>query len=201
MVYDKTLDEGHVITLSTNNPLDLPLPHPLLFQVHAIICRVIALKAAAGFPLFPGCDRSDYDDTAAPAFVDSTFARWLDHHATTETTSDTAAHRYDSPSAEPLIVRWLMMTSAHPLGHGLVSGASSSDSDSEPDTPHLHPRKRDLADDSESDKDEERPRKFQVVMSEVGQRMAEKWQMLEQHVNGTESVGWGSESADSASVY
>lgn len=202
MVYDRTLDEGHIITLSTNNPLNLPLPHPLLFQVHAIICRVIALKAAAGFPLFPGFDRGDYDDSAAPAFVDSTFAHWLDHHAPpTETPPETPAERYDSPSAEPRIVRWLKMTPAHPLGHYLVSGATSSESDSDPDTLHLHARKRDLADDSESDKDDERPRKFQVVMSEVGQRMAEKWQMVDQHVNGTESVGWGSGSADSASVY
>lgn len=195
MVYDKTLDEGHVITLSTENALDLPLPHPLLFQIHAIICRVIALKAAAGFPLFPGFDCGDYDDSGVPAFVDNTFVDWLDHHASKEN-PDILPERYDSNSAEPRIVHWLNMTRAVPVIHGLGSpNSSESDSDinTEPSLKREHGK--------ESDKDEEHPRKYTVVLSEVGQRLAEKWQMIDRRLDGPESSFWCSDSGDSSSVY
>lgn len=46
------LEAVHVIALSTDNALSLPLPHPPLFQIHAITSRVSAMKAAVGFPLF-----------------------------------------------------------------------------------------------------------------------------------------------------
>lgn len=40
---------GASITFRTPDPVRLPLPHPLLFQLHAICSRVLAMKAAAGW--------------------------------------------------------------------------------------------------------------------------------------------------------
>lgn len=188
---DKKLDEGHIITLSTDNALDLPLPHPLLFQIHAIICRVIALKAAGGYPLFPGFDSGDYDDSAMPAFIDNTFVEWLDHHED-QAKPDIIPERYDSCSSEPHIVRWLKMTPALPIKLGF---GSPNTSESASDIDERHPLKRNHVEDSETD--EESPRKYQVVLSEVGQRMAEKWQMVDKRLN----EDWCSESHDSASIY
>lgn len=77
-VVDKELDQGHVITRSTNNALAPPLSDPLLFLIQAMITRVIPMKAAAGFPLFPVLDcGDDGDDFAVPTFTDNTFVNWL----------------------------------------------------------------------------------------------------------------------------
>lgn len=168
---DKQLDEGDVITLSTDNALDLPLPHPLLFQLHAIISRVIALKAAAGFPQFPGLERGNPDDYGVPAFVDNTYNEWLEHHQHDGGPPKVLPDRYDSSTAEPHILRWLKLTSAAPQWNN--PDLSESDSDME-----IHDEQQLKREHSEdSDTDDERPRKYTVVLGEVGQRMAEKWQL------------------------
>lgn len=190
-VYDKTLDEGHRITLLTDNALDLPLPHPLLFQIHAIICRVVALKAAAGYPLFPGFDRGDYDDSAVPAFIDNTFVDWLDQHAN-QADPEILPDHDDSSSPEPRIMHWLKLTPVLPVKRRFGS-RNTSECDIDPDAQRL--LKRDRGNDS--DTDEERRRKYTVVLSEVGQRMAEKWQLVDRHLNEPESLCWLDESDDS----
>lgn len=50
--FDKLLKPGDIIRFTTRDPARLPLPHPLVFQLHAIISRVMAMKAAAGYPVF-----------------------------------------------------------------------------------------------------------------------------------------------------
>lgn len=165
---------GRVISLTTNDALGLPLPHPLLFQLHALICRVVGLKAAAGYPLFPNFEGGDPDDRGVPAFTDNTFVEWLNHHDLpasdyNPTHGDT---RYDSGDEKPHILRWLELTPLS-ITHVLAPPAEHSDSDSDQDIHHL--LKREHVDDS--DTDEERPRKYTVVLSEIGQRMQEKQQL------------------------
>lgn len=42
---------GQVLTLCTADPILLPLPHPLLFQLHVICSRMVIMRAAAGYPV------------------------------------------------------------------------------------------------------------------------------------------------------
>lgn len=165
---------GRVISLTTNDALDLPLPHPLLFQLHALICRVVGLKAAAGYPLFPNFDGGDPDDAGVPAFTDNTFVEWLVHHdlPLSDYNPPPAETRYDSGDEKPHILRWLEITPLS-ITH-VLAPPEISDSDSDHDF-HQHLLKRDHVDDS--DTDEERPRKYTVVLSEIGQRMHEKQQL------------------------
>lgn len=60
-VYVKRLAPGDTITFRTTNPTTMPLPHPLLFQLHTILARIVAAKARAGFPSFPD-DAPDADN-------------------------------------------------------------------------------------------------------------------------------------------
>lgn len=190
---DKELDAGHVITLSTDNALGLPLPHPLLFQIHAIVSRIIAMKAAAGFPLFPVFDRGeDDDDGVVPAFTDNGFADWLDHHAEPGQYArlpdpPLLPDRYDASTTEPHIIRWFKLTPAAPVRHVL---ASSSTSGSRSDANSQHDLKRDHVDESDTDTDEERPRKYTVVLSEAAQRMEEKRQLAVRRQNQPEHLYW-----------
>lgn len=57
----KRLRPGHVLTMHTADPAKLPLPHPLLLQLHAICSRMVVLRAAAGYPVLMGDDDSDGD--------------------------------------------------------------------------------------------------------------------------------------------
>lgn len=57
----KRLRPGHVLTLHTADPAKLPLPHPLLLQLHVICSRMVVLRAAAGYPVLMGDDDSDGD--------------------------------------------------------------------------------------------------------------------------------------------
>lgn len=137
----------------THDTLNLPVPHPLLFQLHAIISRVIALKAAAGFSLFPGFDHDlDDEELAIPAFTDTPFEHWEAHHQKLSTASNPA--RYDSPATKSHILRWFELTPHQPR-YGPGSSDSGSDSDDEP------------------------PRMSSVVLGEVGQRMEEKRRIAE----------------------
>lgn len=185
-----------MITLSTDSALGLPLPHPLLFQIHAIISRLIAMKAAAGFPLFPVFDPCDGDeDRAVPAFTDTRFVDWLHQHpglgqhpepADPEVLPD----RYDaSTTTEARIMRWVKPTPAFSVTHSFLASASS---ESNCDTDPQNPLKRDHREDSDSDvdRDEERPRKYTVVLSEVGQRMDEKRQLANRRLNEPEYLYW-----------
>lgn len=57
----KRLRPGHVLTMHTADPAKLPLPHPLLLQLHVICSRMVVLRAAAGYPVLVGDDDSDGD--------------------------------------------------------------------------------------------------------------------------------------------
>lgn len=48
---EKELQPGDVLSFSTTNPRRMPLPHPLVFQLHAILAHMLLRKAAAGFPI------------------------------------------------------------------------------------------------------------------------------------------------------
>lgn len=56
----KRMRPGHILTLRTSDPTNLPLPHPLLLQLHAICSRMVVMRAAAGYPVLTG-DSSDGD--------------------------------------------------------------------------------------------------------------------------------------------
>lgn len=171
------MDEGDLVTLSTHNAPDLPLPHPLLFQLHAIISRVIGMKAAAGFATFPDIERGSPDDYGVPAFIDNTYLEWMAqqvHKDKPAVAPVVLNERYDSNSTESHISRWFKLTPALPRGKGIASSDfSESDCDMEIDAQES--KKRDHFEDSGTD--EELPRKYTVVLSEAGQRMDEKWQL------------------------
>lgn len=57
----RRLRPGHVLTLRTADPTTLPLPHPLLLQLHAICSRMVVMRAAAGYPVLADDDDSDGD--------------------------------------------------------------------------------------------------------------------------------------------
>lgn len=57
----KRLRPGHVLTMHTADPAKLPLPHPLLLQLHVICSRMVVLRAAAGYPVLMGDNDSDGD--------------------------------------------------------------------------------------------------------------------------------------------
>lgn len=56
----KRMRPGHVLTLHTDDPMNLPLPHPLLLQLHAVCSRMVVMRAAAGYPVLTD-DDSDGD--------------------------------------------------------------------------------------------------------------------------------------------
>lgn len=56
----KRMLPGHVLTLRTADPIGLPLPHPLLLQLHAICGRMVIMRAAGGYPVLAD-DDSDGD--------------------------------------------------------------------------------------------------------------------------------------------
>lgn len=56
----KRMLPGHVLTLRTADPIGLPLPHPLLLQLHAICGRMVVMRAAGGYPVLAD-DDSDGD--------------------------------------------------------------------------------------------------------------------------------------------
>lgn len=172
MRFVSQIDEGDVITLSTNDGIGLPLPHPLLFQLHAIISRVIGLKAAAGFATFPDHERGSPDDCIVPAFTDNSYLHWLEHQAKQPAIPDSREQRYDANPADPHIIRWFKLMPPPP--NGLYSSEVVSESDSDPENDH-HGQEPHHSE--ESDSDNELPRGFGVVLSEVGQRMDEKWQL------------------------
>lgn len=60
------LEPGATIVFRTVDPIQLPLPHPLLFQVHAICSRILAMKAAAGWQP----DIYDEDDDAVSSLCE-----------------------------------------------------------------------------------------------------------------------------------
>ncbi|KAL0630768.1 hypothetical protein Q9L58_010383 [Maublancomyces gigas] len=47
----KRMRPGHVLTLRTADARALPLPHPLLLQLHAVCSRMVIMRAAAGHPV------------------------------------------------------------------------------------------------------------------------------------------------------
>lgn len=169
----RQLDEGDVITLSTHNALGLPLPHPLLFQLHAIISRVIGMKAAAGFATFPDrdCGSAGDFDHAVPVFVDTRYLQWLDHQDTHPVDPDLPEHRYDTDMLAPHIMRWFKLMPSPRLIGGRAASEVVSESVSETGDDHFQEHHE------SSDTDEEHPRDFTVVLSEIGQRMDEKWQL------------------------
>lgn len=56
----KRMRPGHVLTLQTADSANLPLPHPLLLQLHAVCSRMVVMRAAAGYPVLMD-DDSDGD--------------------------------------------------------------------------------------------------------------------------------------------
>lgn len=56
----KRMRPGHILALRTSDPTNLPLPHPLLLQLHAICSRMVVMRAAAGYPVLTE-DNSDGD--------------------------------------------------------------------------------------------------------------------------------------------
>lgn len=63
----KRMRAGHVVTLRTADPAALPLPHPLLLQLHAICSRMVVMRAAAGYPVLE--DDSDADTVCDALWV------------------------------------------------------------------------------------------------------------------------------------
>lgn len=74
-LFVKFLQPGDSIRLVTADPTTHPLPHPLLWQLHALLSRVMAMKAAAGYPVF-SCGGWGSDDGEDGAVEDT--PEWAD---------------------------------------------------------------------------------------------------------------------------
>lgn len=62
-VYQGTLSDGSKLVFRTADPQTMPLPHPVMFQLHAMCSRVLAAKAAAGYPhISPYYDNDEIDE-------------------------------------------------------------------------------------------------------------------------------------------
>lgn len=61
------LQAGQTITLRTSDPLLLPLPHPILLQLHTAFTRLRKMSAAAGVPILPSPPPSVSSDYQAVA--------------------------------------------------------------------------------------------------------------------------------------
>lgn len=174
--FDGKLLPRWIISLTTNDALGLPLPHPLLFQLCSLISHIIGLKAAAGFPLFPNFEAGDPDDRGAPSFTDTPLVPRPRHHE--QPTSDynplAGDGWYDSGDGNPHIMCWFELKPLA-VSHVLApADFSDSESDAEKDVQHLLKREHE----SDFDTDAEQPRKYTVVHSEVNQRMQENAQLL-----------------------
>lgn len=74
----KLLEPGDIIHFRTSDPSTMHLPHPAVFQLHAIVSRILAMKAAAGFPVFPDQDWVlDRQDQMNGVMYDSEECEWL----------------------------------------------------------------------------------------------------------------------------
>lgn len=56
---DYELKPGDQVTFTTTDPKTMPIPHPLLLQLHALVCRILHIQGAAGYPVLPDYDDSD----------------------------------------------------------------------------------------------------------------------------------------------
>lgn len=52
------LRSGDTIHFNTPDPKTMPLPHPAMFQLHAMVSRIMAKKSAAGYPVMPPDERN-----------------------------------------------------------------------------------------------------------------------------------------------
>lgn len=161
---DHTFD--HQCTRSTS-PAPLAVPAPCHhFPPHRVeTCGWIPyVSGQGGLP----------DTDGVPAFVNNSCVKWLAEREKTNQPPEVLPARYDSNGTEPHIIRWLKLTPVTPLltGRALWEG---SESESDTEISVQESQKRDHSDNS--DTDDERPWKYKVVLSEVGQRMAEKWQL------------------------
>lgn len=70
LVFVKRLAPGDIVSFRTSDPFTMPLPHPLLLQLHAIMARILSAKASAGFPFFAhdAPDREDTDVAVSDAY-------------------------------------------------------------------------------------------------------------------------------------
>lgn len=70
LVFVKRLAPGDTVSFRTSDPFTMPLPHPLLLQLHAIMARILSAKASAGFPFFAhdAPDRKDTDVAVSDSY-------------------------------------------------------------------------------------------------------------------------------------
>lgn len=72
------LEPGDIIHFRTSDPSTMHLPHPAVFQLHAIVSRIMGMKAAAGFPILPDQDWDmDSQDELNDVVYDSETCEWL----------------------------------------------------------------------------------------------------------------------------
>lgn len=161
---------GATITFRTPDPVRLPLPHPLLFQLHAICSRVLAMKAAAGWQpdKFYGEDDDDSDD------VDFCFAD-------EEAADEEPMHWPRTPGSRSLATH---LSSMPDFGQTTIRRQASVDS------PDASGEEVDMHGEREQQQDDgcDKPRWPSVVRSEYAARMDEMWrkcgERLGREVNG-----------------
>ncbi|KAI5839629.1 hypothetical protein DFP73DRAFT_560865 [Morchella snyderi] len=145
------LAPGDIVTLTTPDPAQWPLPHPLLLQLHALCGRVKRLRAAAGWPVLPNGDGSENEVGWGEEEVEvwdededeGTKARW-------EEQFEGAARAEPEPERES----------------GMVGRRGSGK------------RKYGAAVGEEQEEMLEWPRKVAVVMGEMGMREEERWRLM-----------------------
>lgn len=179
---DHLLTPGETITFRTTDTEAMPLPHPLLLQIHALCSRMEYVRTTAGHPL----NRYDSDDYGTEVSAYAGPLNFSDDDAISGEPQDWI------PGSE---VDWAEYTGL--LNHaGLGLGIAKPDIKFGGQGDHLMgletvQRKGvyQLAKDDLREYEEEVPRETSVVMSEALERVAEKQLLFHGRIGGWEEGG------------
>lgn len=180
----KFLHPGDTIRLSTVDPVTHPLPHPLLWQLHALLSRVMALKAAAGYPVLSCADGWGSDSGEGEDVDDLIEEEWEwggeavggDHMRFVASAAIPGAIPGAWGARMPLDTKDTMVednkqtpTTKHPLAGDNEDG--------------------DAADKGEDEGEMDKPRLVTVVQGEYKRRMDEMWRKMEERLGRPAGVG------------
>ncbi|KAI5836693.1 hypothetical protein DFP73DRAFT_589479 [Morchella snyderi] len=186
------LTPGTRITLTTSDPATMPLPHPLLLQLHSLCGRIKRLRAAAGWPVLPYGNGSD----DGVGWGEEDIKKWDDEEEADEEEGTNARREGESEWAVVVLGEKALWEK---LVDGAVSPAASVEgwvadcgaraeagTEAEGSTGYrgrkriLNTRMREELEEGDGGEVLERPRKVAVVMSEMGMRERERRRLVEE---------------------
>lgn len=160
----KLLAQGDQLTFHTPDAQRLPLPHPALFQLHAICARVLAAKAAAGYSHLNRF--ADHEGVGYMLGEDG-------DESESESESESDGEEEDAENIIHDVVGWLRRNSVTKSEDVLTA---SENSELHPGANNIRPPVTipyESADDNEANGD--KSRYVDLVREEFGGRMGDMW--------------------------